>query len=308
MEINVIRSILILLVILIHLTPFKECYPDVQNAVLAFIVPLFLFITGYLFNVNKTWRQFAVYLRSLLIIYVIFETAYIMLSYFFPVKDGINELSVYVILDKLLLNPIGPYWYLHTMIICGSTYYATHQVCCHLKMDCAISISVLISVLLSYWSPLLGLMAPLAYFAGVIFRKYSNCHTFNGSFVAILIAMVTLFYGTVCNPGYAMQLSYFSILLSVCIMEFMIWSAKRLPSKVSRVLDYVGANTLPIYLFHPMFTLSSKLFFCSLITNGNIICFSILTIAIATIGSLMIGQALDKTGVSVLLFKKKMMR
>ena len=91
-------------------------------------------------------------------------------------------------------------------------------------------------------------------------------------------------------------------------MEFMIWCAKKLSSKVSKVLDYVGANTLPIYLFHPMFTLSSKLFFCSLITNGNIICFSILTIAIATIGSLMIGHALDKTGVSVLLFKKKMMR
>lgn len=308
MEINVIRCILILLVILIHLTPFKECYPDVQNAVLAFIVPLFLFITGYLFNVNKTWKQFALYLRSLLIIYVIFETAYIMLSHIFPVKDGISEFSTFLILDKLILNPIGPYWYLHTMIICGSIYYATHQACRYINIDCAISISILVSITLSYWSPLLGLMAPLAYFAGVIFRKYFYCHTFCGSFVAILIAMVTLFYGIVYNPKYAMQLSYFSILLSACTMEFMIWCAKRLPSKVSRVLDYVGANTLPIYLFHPMSTLSSKLFFGSLITNDNIICFSILTIAIATIGSLMIGHALDKTGVSVLLFKKKMMR
>lgn len=158
MEINIIRCVLILLVILIHLTPFKECYPDVQNAVLAFVVPLFLFITGYLFNVNKTWKQYAVYLRSLLIIYVIFESAFIMLSYLFQVKDGINELSVYMILDKLILNPIGPYWYLHTMIVCGSIYYAVHRVFCHFGIDCAISISVLISVLLSYWSPLLGIM------------------------------------------------------------------------------------------------------------------------------------------------------
>lgn len=308
MEINVIRCILILLVILIHLTPFKECYPDVQNAVLAFVVPLFLFITGYLFNVNKTWKQFALYLRSLLIMYVIFETAYIMLSYLFPIKDGINELSVYMILDKLLLNPIGPYWYLHTMIVCGSIYYVVHRVCCHFGIDCAVSISVLMSVLLSYWSPLLGIMAPLAYFAGVIFRKYFNGHTFNGSFVAIIIAMITLFYGTVCNPGYAMQLSYFSILLSVCVMEFMIWCTKRLPSKASKILNYVGSNTLPIYLFHPMFTLSSKLFFGSLITSGKIICFTILTITVATIGSLLIGHAMDSTGLSILLFKRKMMR
>lgn len=308
MEINVIRCVLILLVILIHLTPFKETYPDVQNAVLAFVVPLFIFITGYLFKVNKTWKQYAIYLRSLLIMYVVFETTYIILSCFFHVNDGISELSVYVILDKLLLNPIGPYWYLHTMIVCGSIYYAVHRACCHFGIDCAISISVFISVLLSYWSLLLGIMAPLAYFAGVIFRKYSNGHTFNGSFIAILIAMVTLFYGTVCNPGYAMQLSYFSILLSVCIMEFMIWCAKRLPSKVSKVLNYIGANTLPIYLFHPMFTLSSKLFFGSLITGGNIVCFSILTITMATIGSLMIGHTLDETGVSMLLFRKKIMR
>lgn len=308
MEINVIRCILILLVILIHLTPFKECYPDVQNAVLAFVVPLFLFITGYLFNVNKTWRQFAVYLRSLTIMYVVFETTYIILSCFFHVNDGISELNISVILDKLVMNPIGPYWYLHTMIVCGSIYYAVHRVCIYLNTDCDISMSVFVSVLLSYCSPLLGLMAPLAYFAGVIYRKYFYCHTFCGSFVAILIAMVTLFYGIVYNPKYAMQLSYFSILLSVCVLEFMIWSAKRLPLKASKVLNYVGANTLPIYLFHSLFTLSSKIFLGSLITSGNIVCFSILTITIATTGSLMIGHALDETGVSVLLFKKKMMR
>lgn len=308
MEINVIRCILILLVILIHLTPFKECYPDVQNAVLAFVVPLFLFITGYLFNVNKTWRQFAVYLRSLTIMYVVFETTYIILSCFFHVNDGISELNISVILDKLVMNPIGPYWYLHTMIVCGSIYYAVHRVCIYLNIDCDISMSVFVSVLLSYCSPLLGLMAPLAYFAGVIFRKYFYCHTFCGSFVAILIAMVTLFYGIVCNPEYAAQLSYFSILLSVCVMEFMIWAAKRLPSKASKILNYIGANTLPIYLFHSLFTLSSKVFLGSLITSGKIICFTILTITVATIGSLLIGHAMDSIGLSILLFKRKMMR
>lgn len=308
MEINVIRCILILLVILIHLTPFKDCYTNTQNAILAFVVPLFLFITGYLFNVNKTWKQYAVYFRSLLMMYVIFETAYIILSYFFLVNDGINELNLSVILDKLILNPIGPYWYLHTMIICGSIYYAVHRACSYFNIDCAASSSVLVSVLLSYWSPLLGLMSPLAYFAGVIFKKCSNCHTFNGSFVAIIIAIATLFYGIVCNPGYAMQLSYFSIVLGACIMEFLIWCTKRLPAKACKVLNYVGANTLPIYLFHPIFTLTSKLLLDGMITNGNIVCFSILTITVATIGSLLIGHALDTTGLSMLLFKKKMMR
>ena len=116
MEINSIRCTLILLVILIHCTPFKDAYPAMQNAILAFIVPLFLFITGYLFNVDKTWRQFWQYLWTMTMMYAVFETAYTILSYFFPVRDGIDVLSLGAVVERLLLHPIGPYWYLHTMI------------------------------------------------------------------------------------------------------------------------------------------------------------------------------------------------
>lgn len=308
MEINIIRSILILLIILIHLTPFKECYPDVQNAVLAFAVPLFLFITGYLFNVNKTWKQYASYLRSMLLMYVSFEAAYIVLSYFFPVNDGVSELSAYVIFCKLVLSPIGPYWYLHTMIVCGSIYYAVHRACSHFGINSALSLSVLASIVLSYCTPVLGVMPPLAYFAGVAFRKYLNLDIFKGSCVAVLIAAATLFYGVVCNPAYASQLSYFNILLGICFIEFMIWLSKRLPAKASKALNYVGANTLPIYLFHPIFTLSSKMLLGGMIANGYIICFSILTITAATAGSLLIGHAMDATRLSMLFFRKNMMR
>lgn len=307
MEINVIRCILILLVILIHLTPFKESCPDAQNAILAFVVPLFLFITGYLFNVNKTWKQYAVYQRSLLTMYIIFESTYIVLSYFFPVKDGVCELNVSVVLDKLILNPIGPYWYLHTMIICGCIYYAMHRACKCLKMECAISVSVLIGVLLSYYSPLLGLMSPLAYFSGVIFRS-SYCCPFRGSFVALITAIVTFIYGIVCNPHYATQLSYFSIVIGVCTIEYVIWCVRRLPLNVSRVIFFIGANTLPIYLFHPMFTLLSKMYFRSSVITGNLFFFCVLTVAIAAVGSLILGYIIDLTGISLLLFKKKMIR
>lgn len=310
MEINIVRCILILLVILIHLTPFKESYPNAQNAILAFVVPLFLFITGYLFNVNKTGKQFAFYLRSLLIMYVIFETTYVILSYFFPVKDCVNELNISSILEKLFLSPIGPYWYLYTMIICGSIYYTIHRACNFLNINCAISLSVFVCIVLSYCSPILGLMSPLAYFAGVIFKKYltTPCRPIAGSPVAILIVIVTLFYGVIFNPGYATQLSYFSIVVGVCIIGSLTWCAKWIPTKVCRTICFVGANTLPIYLFHPMFTLMSKFILKGLISQGNLLCFCFLTITSAAIGTLIIGYVLDVTGVSMLLFKKRMIR
>jgi hypothetical protein len=39
--------------------------------------------------------------------------AYSVVSYYMPVRDGIHELSVSVILDKVLVTSIGPYWFLH---------------------------------------------------------------------------------------------------------------------------------------------------------------------------------------------------
>lgn len=120
--------------------------------------------------------------------------------------------------------------------------------------------------------------------------------------------MVTLFYAVDCNPKYATQLSYFSILVGVCIIESLVWLTKRLPVKVLNVLEYIGANTLPIYLFHPMFTLSSKLLLNGLITSGNVLYFCVLTVITATIFSLLIGHALDSVGLSMLLFRKPLMR
>lgn len=310
MEINIVRCLLIFLVILIHCTPFKDSYPNAQNAILAFVVPLFLFITGYLFNVRKTWKEFAHYLYGLLMMYAIFEMAYIVLSYYFPVRDGVTELTVTVILDRLVQHPIGPYWYLHTMIICSCIYYLSHRLSCYLDTDIAISSSMLIGVILSYYTPLLGVLSPLAYFMGVIARnrfKHLLC-MFSGSFMAIPIAVVTLLYGICNNHAYAVQLSYFSILLGICTTTSLVWCSQRIPHKARHIIGYIGGNTLPIYLFHPLFTLLSKRLLHSLIENGHIIAYCIVVIVLATIGSLTIGSLIDKTGISKLLFRKKMLR
>lgn len=310
MEINIVRCLLIFLIILIHCTPFKDSYPYAQNAILAFVVPLFLFITGYLFNVRKTWKEFAHYLYGLMMMYAIFEMTYIILSYYLPVRDGVTELTATVIFSKLVLHPIGPYWYLHTMIICSCIYYLSHRLSCRFNIDIAISLSIFLGVILSYYTPLLGLLSPLAYYMGVIAkRRFKHLvYMFSGSFMAIPIAVVTLLYGICTNHAYAVQLSYFSILLGVCTITSLVWCSLRISPKVCRIMDYIGCNTLPIYLFHPLFTLLSKHLLRGLIENGYILIFSLVVIASATIGSLAIGYGMDKTGTSRLLFRKNMLR
>ena len=61
-DINFFRAVLISLVILVHIVNFGNIYPSAKSAILSFIMPTFLLITGYLVNINKPIRDFAIYI------------------------------------------------------------------------------------------------------------------------------------------------------------------------------------------------------------------------------------------------------
>ena len=122
-DIDWIRAILIILMILIHIVSFGNAYPQLKAGILSFMMPTFLIITGYLVNIEKTGKQMRNYLKCLALPYVIMVTGFSVLSYFMPVRDGITELSLSQICEKIFVTSIGPYWFIQTMIICGALYY-----------------------------------------------------------------------------------------------------------------------------------------------------------------------------------------
>lgn len=128
-DLDFIRSILIILMILIHIVSFGNTYPHLKAGILSFMMPTFLIITGYLVNIGKTGRQFGKYLLCLALPYVIMVTGFSVLSYFLPVRDGITELSLTQICEKIFVTSIGPYWFIQTMIICGILYYGSFRAC-----------------------------------------------------------------------------------------------------------------------------------------------------------------------------------
>ena len=122
-DLDLIRAILIILMILIHIVSFGNAYPHLKAGILSFMMPTFLIITGYLVNIEKTGKQMGNYLKCLALPYVIMVTGFSVLSYYMPVRDGITELSLSQIGEKIFITSIGPYWFIQTMIICGTLYY-----------------------------------------------------------------------------------------------------------------------------------------------------------------------------------------
>ena len=149
-DINFFRAVLICLVILVHIVNFGDIYPNAKIAISAFIMPSFLIITGYLVNINKSIRDFALYILRIWLPYMILVIGYAALSLFLPVRDGIKTFDMPTILNILFFKSIGPYWFLHVMIVCGIVYYLTFHIFNKLSITAKYSIfaTVLIAVTL----------------------------------------------------------------------------------------------------------------------------------------------------------------
>ena len=320
-DIDWIRAILIILMILIHIVSFGNAYPQLKAGILSFMMPTFLIITGYLVNIEKSPKEMGRYLMSLALPYVIMVTGFSVLSYFMPVRDGITELSLSQICEKIFVTSIGPYWFIQTMITCGILYYvsfkgATWGTLRQGKTTMSTTTSLFIFatlLLLLSKTPALSPSAATYYFIGAILRQ---CHIgfdriFRPSPVALLLWINLLGLEEWYDWG------TLAIVFSCwCCISSLMW----IHSLINRLQDnacvrktedtllYIGRNTLPIYLFHPIFTMAAKFYHPLFSWDRSEICFALVTIFIAIVGSIGIAKMMEKTHLAYIFGKGKMLR
>lgn len=320
-DIDWIRAILIILMILIHIVSFSNAYPQLKAGILSFMMPTFLIITGYLVNIEKSSKEMGRYLICLALPYVIMVTGFSVLSYFMPVRDGITELSLSQICEKIFVTSIGPYWFIQTMIICGILYYVSfkgaiwgtlRQGKTTMSTTTSLFIFATLLLLLSK-TPALSPSAATYYFIGVVLRQ---CHIgfdriFRPSPVALLLWINLLGLEEWYDWG------TLAIVFSCwCCISSLMWIhslIKRLQDNVSvrkteDTLLYMGRNTLPIYLFHPIFTMAAKFYHPLFSWDRSEIIFALVTIFIAIAGSIGIAKMMEKTRLAYLFGKGKMLR
>lgn len=390
-DLDFIRSILIILMILIHIVSFGNAYPHLKAGILSFMMPTFLIITGYLVNIGKTGRLFGKYLLCLALPYVIMVTGFSVLSYFLPVRDGITELSLSQIAQKIFVTSIGPYWFIQTMIICGILYYGSFrgcdmiskyrgcglcrnnkengaykkskeiETCCNNKENdfcsnnkenepcsnnkesdfCSNSKEIepccnskgndscsninkgktedetlslttrlfllAILMLLVSKTPALNITAAIYYFAGVVIRQ---CRIdFNKIFrptpLAFILWPFILYREDLYDWGnMAVAFSCW------CCISALMWLNQYYRSQMigKSTLLYIGKNTLPIYLFHPIFTMAAKFYHPLFAFDKSEILLAAFTIILAIAGSIAIAKVMEKTRLAYFFGKKEILR
>lgn len=326
-DLDFIRAILIMLMILIHIVSFGNAYPHIKAGILSFMMPTFLIITGYLVNIKKTKLQMLRYLKCLALPYVIMVAGYSVLSYFMPVRDGITELSVSQICEKIFVTSIGPYWFIQTMIICGTLYYISfsgtlnwihpenHPSQKHFlpkSMTRSLFLFAILLVIVAQ-TPALSPSAAAYYFIGVLIRL--SHIEFSKLFRPEPLAMALWAYLLCRNDWY--DWGSLAVVASCwCCISSLMWMGSLIGlkptnegnNKIVSTLLYIGRNTLPIYLFHPIFTMAAKYYHPLFAWDKTEISFALFTVVIAIIGSLLIAKTMEKTKMAYLFGKGEMLR
>lgn len=250
------RSVLIAMVVMIHIVNFSTLYPDVKNFINFFFMQAFLLITGYLVNIRKTYREFAVYLVKILVPYIIMVAGYAFVSTVLPVRDGIREFTLPTVLNTVFVTSIGPYWFLYTMAICGAVYYLSFRLAGRLSLAGKLCLFATLLLLLSQYTPLLSATNAAFYFGGVCLRLSGRRLD---EIIKPSLWSALPFLAMACFPGYKGWNFLAVAVLALSFLSFVPRLVQHIGNrKVLRGIGYVGRNTLPIYLFHPIFTMGAK--------------------------------------------------
>lgn len=305
-DIDCFRAVLISLVILVHVVNFGNLYPLLKNSILAFIMPAFLVITGYLVDVDKPLKKFSLYLLRIFLPYLIMVLSYSILSLYLPVRDGIEVFDVSTITYVLFVKSIGPYWFLHTMMVCGILYYISFRLYSEkLSVTARYSIFASLLIIVSLFTPILNIKSATYYFIGVGIRLYFK------DFSCVYIKN----FWPIVPFVLLLSNSYFhdwgAISIVVCVISFFSFVSKAcsfLSNKSTGMLEYIGRNTLPIYIFHPIFTMLAKftLPVFAFEPTGILHAFSVILVGIP--GCICIAKFMDITRLSYVFFRNRILR
>ena len=303
-EIDFVRCLLMCIVILVHIVSLGELYPSAKTAAFTFFMPSFLIITGYLVNIDKNLRQFSVYILRIALPYIIMVTAFSLASLVMPVRDGLSELSVSALAERIFVTSIGPYWFLYDMIVCGVAYYAVFSIAPRsLGLVSRLSVFACLLYVEAWFIPLLTFGDASLYFIGVALRQMGVgfVRAFRPSFFSLLPFSVLIVQRDLWNKWLCLLLPFFAI-------SFLVWCHDVFPSRIRSLMNYLGHNTLPIYIFHPIFTMLSKFYLPFFAFDSTGILHAVATVVLSFLGSILIAKALDKSGISMIFGTKALIR
>lgn len=289
-EIDFLKCIFILLMIVFHLRYIGDTYPYAKSLVYTFHMPAFLIISGYLMNVQKTAFQYLRAMGWIFVPYALMETGYVLMSAVLPVRDRVEGLSFLLWADKLLLHPLGPYWYLHTLMLCGGTYYLVNRFNDLWRTNLAVLIVLALCYAVWSWMGVLSLPNALYFAAGVALRQSRLLFL---DFFRPSIWAVIPFILLALSPDNLDRAVPGGVLLTYLAISIGLFLGKYLPKKIKQICCYIGEHTFVLLVFSPIFTMAVKPLVGIFAFDSSGMLFLFMSLLITLIGCFILAWVID---------------
>ena len=254
-------------------------------------MPAFLMLSGYFLNVCKSNRDFLRSMWWLFVPYAVFESAYVVMASFLPTRDAVDQLSFPLVLDKLFLHPLGPYWYLHTLLLASVVSYVLCRMLRFRLSSFAVSILVAVVLgVLSYATGILSLPNVLYYAFGFALSQMQIpwSRFVRPSLWSLLPLLLLAFFPESWNKTTVVGIAIVYFMMSLLQAIYM-----RLPLPLQQGSGIVGRNTLPILIFSPIFTMGAKVLLPYLSFDRSGMLFLVAATFLTLFGSLFLTWLMD---------------
>lgn len=300
-ELDFLKGVFIILMITFHLVYIGDSYPYAKRVVYTFHMPGFLIISGYLMNITKPCKELIKTMLGYAIPYIVMEGGYIVMAAALPIREHIDVLTLGVFIDRLFLHPIGPYWYLQTLITCGVSYILVF----HLVPMKTNSRIILLGIIFHVISNILGVMSfacSLYFLAGVVLWQSGISFTdvFQQSPIAIL-AFILL----AIHPQNLLMEESGGVLMVYLVIVGFLFVHSHTGKKANSLLTFLGRNTMPLFLFSPIFTFLCKPLASVLQFEATGLLFLSVSLLICITGSLFVEWTMIRIGLSQYFYYKR---
>ena len=300
-ELDFLKGIFIILMITFHLVYIGDSYPYAKRIVYTFHMPGFLIISGYLMDITKPCKDFIKTMLGYAIPFIVMESGYIVMAAALPIREHIDVLTLGVFIDRLFLHPIGPYWYLQTMITCGVSYILVF----HLFPMKTNSRIILLGIIFHVFSNMLGVMSfacSLYFLAGVVLLQSGISFTdvFQQSPIAILAFILLAMH----PKNLLMEESGGMLMVYLVIVGFL-FVHSHAGKSANSILTFLGRNTMPLFLFSPIFTFLCKPLVPVLQFEPTGFLFLSVSLLLCITGSLFVEWTMIRIGLSQYFYYKR---
>jgi fucose 4-O-acetylase-like acetyltransferase len=262
-ELDFIKGIMIFLVVAFHLNLVISTYPVVTSIVYVFHIPTFLIISGYLTNVEKDFKTYLKGLGRLIVPYLFFESIYILMIFFlgkyFNANNSISELTVIDFFKKILIDPAGIYWYIHTLIYCSVSYYISYKLLKLKDWNALLCMGLILYIFIVITGSSMKMGNIIYYIIGVFIMRSGKIFTemIKPSLLAIIPLIIIIYNSEIYSRD---TIAGVAITLLVISMLLFVYRILPVNSKVSNLITYLGKNSLSVVYFSPIYTIVAKFF------------------------------------------------